>query len=193
MKLIGAILAGGQSRRMGQDKALLPIGDSKTGATTLLECMLDKLQGCALFDEIVICRDPAAQRPARLEDTTFLADLVPDRGPLGGLYTLAQHHPSQRAIVVPVDMPLLDGALFSELLHVAGHASVIHYEGHYFPLLIEFNKAVHSRLESRIFSEDRNYALAALLEEVSRERISVAGNQQVFSNINTMEQWQALH
>ncbi|MBK6962318.1 MAG: NTP transferase domain-containing protein [Gammaproteobacteria bacterium] len=51
MKAIGALLAGGQSRRMGADKALLPVG-----AGTLLDHMLAKLRALDLA-EVVVCRD----------------------------------------------------------------------------------------------------------------------------------------
>ena len=192
MKLIGAILAGGQSRRMGQDKALLPLGESKTGQSTLLEYMFNKLQACDLFDEIIICRDPKAQRPPGLEAIRFLADLLPDRGPLGALYTLAEHYPSQRALVVPVDMPLLDCALLKQLVSTADHAAASHYGGHYFPLLIHLNKTVRRHLKTRIFGEEKNYALAAVLDDIVAQTLSGPEEQSGFSNINTPKEWRAL-
>ncbi len=176
---------------MGRDKALLPIGAGDTGIT-LLEFMVHKLEDSKLFDELIICRDPRAERPPGLESTTFLADLVPDRGPLGALHTLAESYPSQRALIVPVDMPMVDGTLLKHLVSEAGQASATHYEGHYFPLLIQFNETVLGHLKTRIFGEEQNYALATLLGDIVAQHLSRPREQSVFSNMNTPEEWRDL-
>jgi len=91
--VLGVILAGGQSSRMGQDKATLPIA-----GTTLLEFMHAKLRRAGI-DEIVICRNAPG----------FLNDDIPQLGPLGALYTLSQHYPRCKLTRYPwpTDIPSL--------------------------------------------------------------------------------------
>ena len=78
MKLLGAILAGGQARRFGSDKAHAPIGDER-----LIDIVARALgEQC---DGLVVC--------GRVEaEFACLADSpAPGLGPLGGLYAALQH------------------------------------------------------------------------------------------------------
>lgn len=106
-KIAVAILAGGQSRRMGNDKALLP-----WKGVSLLE------HGCRTALEtsnrvLVVGRERPADFP--LEEITFLPDEAPDLGPLGGLKTAlswAQKEDFSAVLTIACDLPLLtSGAL----------------------------------------------------------------------------------
>jgi molybdopterin-guanine dinucleotide biosynthesis protein A len=98
-----AILAGGGSERMGQDKALkLFLG------RPLIQRVQERLAGLA--EEIIV----STNQP---EKYAFLGlplypDLIPDRGALGGLYSAlsAVHSPWMAAIAC--DMPFASAALF---------------------------------------------------------------------------------
>ncbi len=99
-----AILAGGGSRRMGQDKALKPFL-----GRPLIERVLARLAGLA--DEIFV----VANRP---EQFTFLnlplySDLIPGRGVLGGLYTALAVAQAPLLAVAACDMPFASAALFA--------------------------------------------------------------------------------
>jgi molybdopterin-guanine dinucleotide biosynthesis protein A len=96
------IQAGGQSRRMGEDKALkLFLG------RPLIQWMVDRLTGIA--DEVLV----TTNNP---EKYTFLglplfADLFPGVGPLGGLFTALGSATSPTVAVVACDMPFASAAL----------------------------------------------------------------------------------
>lgn len=78
MKLLGALIAGGQSRRFGSDKALAPLE-----GRPLMSCIIDALQ--PQVDALVVC---GREWPG----LASLPDLpAPDQGPLGGLCA-ALHH-----------------------------------------------------------------------------------------------------
>lgn len=97
------IQAGGKSERMGEDKALkLFLG------RPLIQQVMDRL--APLADEIIV----TTNRP---ENYAFfghrlVADLVPGRGALGGLYTAVASATHPIVGVVACDMPFASTALF---------------------------------------------------------------------------------
>ena len=97
-----AILAGGRSRRMGQDKALLRLGDR-----TLLEVVAERVRPVA--DELFVV---ATDRP-EYDALGFrvVPDHYPDSGSLGGIYTALVTAANPYCLVVACDMPFLNRAL----------------------------------------------------------------------------------
>lgn len=98
------IQAGGQSRRMGQDKALLPFLGQP-----LIRRGIDRLGHLA--DEILV----TTNRP---ENFAFLGlplypDIFPDRGALSGLYTALHAARFDTVLVVACDMPFVSPELLS--------------------------------------------------------------------------------
>jgi molybdopterin-guanine dinucleotide biosynthesis protein A len=97
-----SLQAGGQSSRMGEDKALKPFL-----GRPLIQRLVDRLTPIA--DEILI----TTNRPA---DYAFLGlrlvpDLVPGRGALGGLYTAIASARGDFVAVVACDMPFASAPL----------------------------------------------------------------------------------
>jgi molybdopterin-guanine dinucleotide biosynthesis protein A len=91
-----AIQAGGQSIRMGQDKALMPFRGKP-----LIERILDRVQH--LGDETIITTNhPAGYRYLGLP---LVPDVIADRGALGGLYTALKVAEYPFVAVVACDMP----------------------------------------------------------------------------------------
>ena len=182
--LLGVILAGGQSSRMGLDKATLPIA-----GTTLLDYMRAKLQRAGI-DEIIICRNAPG----------FLNDDIPQLGPLGALYTVSQRYPGRRALIIPVDMPLLSVANLQQFQAAAinlklGDASLpATFDQQIFPLYLPFTPAVIQALKQRAKHPD-DLSIAAFLRETAGRRLSNfehSVNDEEFLNANTPEQWQSI-
>jgi molybdopterin-guanine dinucleotide biosynthesis protein A len=101
-----AIQAGGQSSRMGQDKALKPFL-----GRPLIQRVIDRLTPIA--DEVIV----TTNRP---EEYAFLglplfADLRPGRGALGGLYTAVASATCEIVGVVACDMPFASISLFEHM------------------------------------------------------------------------------
>ena len=109
----GFVLAGGRSRRMGQDKVLLP-----WCGTTLLDLALDKLR--AVCSRVRIC----SNRLDLHEAVPVLADaeVVIDGmkcgpiGPMGGLLAALEQTKTDWNLFLPVDMPLLPVEMLQEML-----------------------------------------------------------------------------
>jgi len=93
------VLAGGDSRRMGTDKAFLKM----PGGETIIETILSKL--ARLSEEMIL----VTNRPQRYEPlgVKVVADIYPGKGSLGGVYTGLCAMSHSHGLVVACDMPFL--------------------------------------------------------------------------------------
>jgi molybdopterin-guanine dinucleotide biosynthesis protein A len=98
-RLLGVVLCGGRSKRMGSDKARLV---HATGISFLEHAAARVADVC---DDVRLCGHPRAEcQYPRLEDT------VAFQGPLTGIInalTFADHHALDGCLVTPLDMPHL--------------------------------------------------------------------------------------
>jgi len=102
-----AILAGGQSSRMGANKAFV-----RVGRQPIIERVIERVS--PLADELVII----ANVPSEYEQLglpTF-TDLIPGKGPLGGLYTAVTRTREEHTLVVSCDQPFLNPELLRYLI-----------------------------------------------------------------------------
>jgi len=110
------ILAGGASRRMGRNKALLPFRGKP-----LIRRQIDLL--APLFEEILIsANDPSAYSPFGLR---IVPDLFAEPCSLSGIHALLKAATAPRIFVVACDLPFLNPALIRKLLEVPGDFDVI--------------------------------------------------------------------
>src|ERR1700719_2326558 len=107
--LVAYVLAGGQSSRMGRDKAMLTLG-----GRTLLARAVQTLRGVA--SEVVVLGERRALEGA----DRAIADLHPGCGPLGGieaaLRDLGSRPGAEWACFLPVDIPFLPAGLYAAML-----------------------------------------------------------------------------
>ena len=98
------IQAGGQSTRMGENKALKPFL-----GRPLIQRVLDRLAPVA--DELLV----TSNQPAELSflSLPLIPDLKPGRGALGGLYTALASAHHDLVAVVACDMPFASAPLIS--------------------------------------------------------------------------------
>lgn len=94
----GWVLAGGQSRRMGRDKAGVALA-----GRPLLELMLDKLRMLGLRARVAGLHAPVANA-----DAEVLRDAHPDCGPLSGMETALAKSDAALVLILGVDLPLLE-------------------------------------------------------------------------------------
>jgi len=108
ISLSAAALAGGKSRRMGTDKALLPLAD---GGRPMLGMVLDSLSGVA--DEVFV----VANDRERYESfgAVVVPDLHPGAGALGGIQAALHWATHDHCLVVACDMPFLSATLLQRM------------------------------------------------------------------------------
>jgi molybdopterin-guanine dinucleotide biosynthesis protein A len=177
------ILAGGGSRRMGRDKALLDFG-----GRPLIEGIASRLK--ELFDEIVI----GANRPG---DYAFLGlPVVPDRepglGPLMGIASCLERTAEDLAFVTACDIPFLDLGFAAEMLARAdGYDMVLPRSGPdaYEPLFAVYRKSVIAPALEILAAGGRR-----IVDLLGRVRSAVVSppNPAGVRNINTIEDYLAL-
>lgn len=90
------LLAGGKSRRMGRDKAELPIAGK-----SFLERIAHELK---VFPERLLSIDES--HSIQLDGFTTVHDIYPECGPISGLHTALHYSRSDALLVVPCDVPL---------------------------------------------------------------------------------------
>lgn len=180
----GAVLAGGESRRFGQDKA-----HAILAGKPLVSYVVETLQ--ALFEDVLI----VTNEPVSYEhfDVTVVSDIVRGAGSLGGLLTALVHAKAERCFVVACDMPFLNPTLIRRMLGRCKGMDVVvpSVQGDLQPLHAIYSKRCIGHIQERIAEgEFRIYdfypeVLTFHLEErVCRE---VDPESRSFANINTQE------
>ncbi len=108
----GFVLAGGQSSRMGRDKALVEFE-----GRPLIEWAIEILKGAGVAVDIVGSREEGR---SRLESyASLIPDAAPGLGPLAGVCAGAGSTSAEYAVFLPVDVPLLPSSLIGYLLRRA--------------------------------------------------------------------------
>lgn len=158
----GAILAGGQSRRMGFNKAFL------------------ELEGSTVIARAVHVMTAVFSSPAIIANDTTLyghlglpvyPDIIKDAGSLGGIYT-ALYHSKDYAFVVACDMPWLDPGCIKRVLdNVDGEDCVIPFiSGRLHPMHAAWSKGCMNEIEAMI--NQGNLRINDLLKQLKIKRLT---------------------
>lgn len=141
-----AILAGGQSRRMGQDKASLQLG-GQSWLARLVDAAL------AVSPSVAVVGRAGARAGIH-----WLCDDTPGLGPMGGLRT-ALANLGQPVLLVGCDMPRVDAEALGWLMRVArtsgaAYGLATQRGGQIEPLFSVYDPAVLPRVDARIAAGD---------------------------------------
>ncbi len=98
-----AIIAGGQSRRMGRDKAFVELGGK-----TLIERVIERSAELSRTETILITNQPAQFAHLGLP---MYRDRLPGKGSLGGIYTALMQAKSRNVLTLACDMPFVNAEL----------------------------------------------------------------------------------
>ena len=185
----GVILVGGQSRRMGQDKAFMEVA-----GTPLFERVLAVFRG--LFPQLLLVGD----RPERF--AAYGLPLAPDRFPgsaLGGLYTGLLQATTPHIFVCACDVPYPSLALIRHLLALREGNDVVVPQGSagLEPLFAVYGKGSLGPMERLL--EEGNYRIYDCYGELKvryvppAEVAHIPDAQRSFLNLNTPAEAAAIH
>ena len=99
MTISAVLLAGGKSRRMGEDKPTVLFQDMP-----LWEIQLDLLRKLQPDELFISAQSDPPWRPA---DVQFVADEQPSRGPLSGIAATLSQITAEHLLVFAIDMPFM--------------------------------------------------------------------------------------
>lgn len=116
------ILCGGNSTRMGSDKALLPFGDY-----CLLEYLVLKFQ--PYFSKIYLSVKKKGDYTHLNLSVTEIPDIYPNAGPMSGIFSGLSMMDEEKAFFMSVDTPFLDPDTGIALLETMGDADICTIRG----------------------------------------------------------------
>ena len=195
MRISAAILAGGGATRFGgRDKGTLIVE-----GRTILDRQLAEIQ--QVTEDIVIVGAPTVPLilpfpPVKIRTAP---DLVPGKGPLGGLHTALEATTADVLLLVACDMPFLSAAFLAYLASqcLDADAVVPHTERGYHPLCAAYAHTCRPAVACRL--ADGRLAMKDLLTDL---RLRVIGaddidrfgpRHRLLANVNTPDDLDRLH
>lgn len=184
-----AILAGGQSLRMGANKALV-----RVGGRPIIERIIERVE--PLGDELVIITNTPAD--FAYLDLPVHTDLIPGKSTLGGVYTAIAKTRHDHTLVVSCDAPFLNPDLLCYLIGLRhGFDAVVplNREGYPQSLHTVYGKACLDPIHRRIIA-DRLRVIGFFpdvrIREVTPAEIDPFDPERLsFVNVNTPEDLEA--
>lgn len=182
------IQAGGESRRMTRDKALIPFM-----GRPLIERVLERV--AHLGDEILVTTNK--QEGYRYLQVTLIPDLIPGRGALGGLFTALSAAQNPHVAVVACDLPFANAELLDaerKLLVNSGSDAVIpRTEGGTEPFHAVYRRdtclpAIQSAIDADKWRVDAWFSKVKLRFMYAEEAMRFDPEQIAFWNVNTLEE-----
>lgn len=161
--LLALLLAGGESRRMGSDKAAIEIGG---------QTMLARTAGlaAAVTDGVWVSVRGVEGSDALRRQWPLIEDAPEGQGPLAGILAALRHRDDADWLVLACDLPRLDSATLTALsATAAGHpdapaiAMRSERDGTPEPLCAIWRPAMRARIEAQL-AEDRRCARRCLLD-----------------------------
>ncbi len=187
-QLDAIVLAGGDSRRMGSPKAILPFG-----GTTLVGATVEALR--PVFRQVlVVARDKA---PLSGLDVEILEDSRPLQGPLVGLARGLSHSGAPWCFVAACDMPFLQAKVIHTMAAHLGDCDAVvpEYDGRFQTLHAFYSSTCLSFAEELL-----GQGITSMKALLSRCRVtkltedhfaSIPGGVRSFRDLDTDEEYRA--
>lgn len=181
MQITGIILSGGQSKRMGNDKAFIQ-NDGKT----LLE---NAFEICAPFCSTVLIS--SNNQKHEIHGTKIIPDEIINCGPLAGIYTCLKKSGTSWNFVISVDAAFVTSEFVTFLLSQAMDYDAV-VPVHTFgkePLIALYNKSALPEMRKRL--EVGNFKMHDLLNSLKTKYVDsqewVERFPKLFRNLNRPE------
>lgn len=189
----GIVLAGGASRRMGRNKALLPMGEA-----SMIERAVQAI-GKVSSRVIISTNDPKSYHFLGVE---CVLDIHAGKGPMAGLYAALGASNTPWNVVAACDMPFIHEQFLQGLLNLAITKDTVEavipvVQGRMHPLLAVYRREVMTSLERKLQAEQ--YRMVEWVEELKAvyvneeqlEHMTGVDPRMVLFNMNTPDDYEA--
>ncbi|QHJ10201.1 putative molybdenum cofactor guanylyltransferase [Paraglaciecola mesophila] len=193
--VLGLVLAGGLSTRMGQDKSRLCLRSTNQSLVEHAHNLLSNVCN----GRVIVSGKGAEQ----------IQDVYPECGPLAGIhagfmYAINQHSQGVKPataeqfsalLVTPVDMPSLTAQTLTLLIENAQkNSSLAYFEGFNLPLYVPLHRSIFQYL-ARVLQDRSALSIFRMLEMNHGHAISIPDtvNMDEFINVNSPKQWHKLN
>src|SRR6266513_1253309 len=189
MNISAVLLTGGESRRMGRDKAML-----QCRGRTLWQVQLELLRRLKPAEIFVSARTEPAWRP---DDVQFVTDVRPSCGPLSGLAASLMQMPSTHLLALAIDMPFMSEEYLKRLCDRAepGVGVIPKIDSRAEPLAAIYPREAEIDFRNALAGGDFSLQtlVRRLLETGKLREISVAEEERkLFLNVNELSDLPAL-
>jgi molybdopterin-guanine dinucleotide biosynthesis protein A len=171
----GIVLCGGQSSRMGSDKSRL------------------EYRGQPLFEHMRNLLRQAGIENTFLSGPDGIQDILPGRGPLGGMHACMHALAGQfsHALFVPTDMPLLSVAQLRNLAWHSSDAEALYYREQVFPLRLSLLPQTRGKLTLQLMTEiESGRSIKNFIRSLQTDSLPIDHSDlKSFANINTPQEW----
>lgn len=180
------ILAGGKSSRFGSNKAMYKIEQKP-----MLENIVEKLE--TFFNRIYIIGNKKQEFKVIKGQVEYLTDIIPNKGPLGGLYTGLSESNSQFNYLQACDMPFICEDYLNFMKdYIKEDSKYEAYipvkDGYLEPFVGIYSKNIREEILKLIERDQLNFDY--LFNEINTKKIpeeeieKVADPERIFFNIN---------
>jgi len=185
--MTGIVLAGGENRRMGMDKAFL-----KLDGIPMIEHVLRSLKAVCR-DIIIVTNSPQSYEAY---EATVVTDAFDMRGPLTGIYSGLLKSTDEYNFVVACDMPFLNAGLMAYMAGLAeGYDIVVPAVGGMFePLHAVYRKGLVPVIEAQLMRNRQR-----IQELYGKQRVRYVAEEEIdrfdparksFKNLNTPQEYE---
>ena len=175
----GVVLCGGRSSRMGMNKSQLNFG------------------GLPLYKHMCHLLQLAGIKNIFLSGPDGIQDMLPGRGPLGGMHACMNDLCGRftHALFVPTDMPLLTSTQIRDLASHESDAEALYYAEQIFPLRLTLSTQTRGKLALQLMTDIKSgRSIKNFIRSLQRDFLPIEQNDLAsFININTPQEWQALN
>lgn len=190
-----SLLAGGKSKRMGSDKLFLPYQNQP-----IIRYMVNKLKSSG-FSVLIIGNDSNQEKIHKSivkNDFPVYQDLIPDKGPIGGIYSSLAYSSDPYVFVMAVDLLLFIPDLVRYLeRYISCYDIVVPYTQKGFePLFAIYKQSCKPVLLKMIL--DHDLKISNSFEKVHTKKVGMDEIKlldpflQSFQNINTKEDYEEI-
>lgn len=183
-KIVGLILAGGNSERMGRDKSKLDFGGK-----SLLQRIINEHR--KIVDQVYVI----GKNEYEVENAVGIPDSVENIGPIGGLFTGMNHIKADWYLISPCDMPFLKYIDLQKIIDTSEEnncdAVVANSDNGIESLVAIYNKSILSLMEENI--NKGKLAIRGLFEQIQIKYLHFNGKifeKDPFFNINYPEDYE---